>query len=369
MLDSRSIFGTPYRKLIRLYHVGKYPSQNSHDSQVTKLPRNKTGIFWDLDNKPPISASPFEAAIKLKRAVSCFGIVKYSIAYANRHAFSYVPPAVKEIRNERKILNHLENKGIIRPVEPYLCRVCGRKFNTNEKLIAHFRIHESEHRKRVNQIEGAKGKKRVNLVGKYAVKMEKYKNAARDVLTPRVGYGLADELRRAGFWVGTVSDKPQAADVALRGRIVDLMDRGEVHCVVLVSDDSGFVGVLKEAKERCVKTVVVGDTDEGVLKRTADACFSWREIIVGKAKTQAVSVVGRWKDRDVLKRLEWSYDPDVEKDGSELSDGSDFEDVLSEGEELGDSNGLDHRNQQEKDDKPWWELESEPGGACSKSSS
>ena len=41
------------------------------------------------------------------------------------------------------------------------------------------------------------------------MKMEKYKHAARDVLTPKVGYGLADDLKRAGFWVGTVSNKPQ----------------------------------------------------------------------------------------------------------------------------------------------------------------
>ncbi|KAK9716450.1 hypothetical protein RND81_06G234400 [Saponaria officinalis] len=363
MHKTRSNFFDPCRKSIRLCHFGRNPSQNSPNSQAIKHPEKKVGIFWDLDNKPPNSASPFEAAIKLKRAVSSFGIVRYMVAYANHHAFSYVPPAIKELRNERKVLNHLENKGIIKPVELYLCRVCGRKFNTNDKLIGHFKIHESEHRKRLNQIEGAKGRKRVNLVGKYALKMDKYKNAARDVLVPKIGYGLGDELKRAGFWVKTVSDKPQAADAALRSRMVDLMDRREVHCVVLVSDDSDFVGVLKEARERCVKTVVVGDNDEGALKRTADACFSWRDIIVGKANAQAGSVVGRWRDRDVLSRLEWSYDPEAEKekDCGKLSDGNDFEGVCSEGEESGDCHDDDKR--------PWWELESGTDGACRKSSS
>ncbi|KAK8613990.1 hypothetical protein V6N13_122369 [Hibiscus sabdariffa] len=88
--------------------------------------------------------------------------------------------------------------------------------------------------------------------------MDKYKNAARDVLTPKVGYGLADELKRAGLWVGTISNRPQAADVASRDRMVDVIDRRKAECLVLVSDDSDFV----EAKLRCLKTVVVGDADD-----------------------------------------------------------------------------------------------------------
>ncbi|XP_021755408.1 uncharacterized protein LOC110720662 [Chenopodium quinoa] len=283
----------PCLKFTRFCHFEQYPSVNSSNSSLVKIPQSKIGIFWDLENKPPNSVSPFEAAIKLKRAISSFGIVRYMVAYANHHAFSYVPPAVRELRNERKVLYHLENKGVIRSVEPYVCRVCGRKFRVNEKLIEHFKVHEREHQKRLKQIESAKGKKRVTLVGKYAMKMEKYKNAARDILTPKVGYGLGDDLKRAGFWVKMVSDEPQAADVALRSHIVDMMDHRRIQCLVIVSDDSDFLGVLKEAKERCLKTVVVGDNHDGVLKRNADASFSWRDILVGKAKTQAVSVVGQ----------------------------------------------------------------------------
>lgn len=346
-----------YLNLARFCHFEKYPSVNSHDSVLVKLPQSKIGIFWDLDNKPPKSVSPFEAAIKLKRAVSCFGVVKYMVAYANKHAFSYVPPAVREMRNERKVLNHLENKGIIKAVEPYVCRVCGRKFHTNEKRIDHFKVHQREHQKRLNQIESAKGRKRVDLVGKYAMKMEKYKNAARDILTPKVGYGLGDDLKRAGFWVKMVSDKPQAADLALRSHMVDVMDHRRIQCLVLVSDDLDFLGVLKEAKERCLKTVVVGDNDDGVLKRNADACFSWRDILIGKAKMQALSVVGKWKDRDILKTLEWSYNPDLEKDACEGSNVCDFEDVQVEGEETGNSFEEDGEPLLHKDDRPWWELD------------
>ncbi|KAL2902135.1 hypothetical protein RDABS01_027217 [Bienertia sinuspersici] len=285
------------------------------------------------------------------------------VAYANQHAFSYVPPAARELRNERKVLNHLENKGVIKRIEPYLCRVCGRKFNTNEKLVDHFKIHQREHQKRLDQIESAKGKKRVNLVGKYATKMEKYKNAARDILTPKVGYGLGDDLKRAGFWVKTVSDEPQAADVALRSHMVDMMDHKRIQCLVLVSDDSDFLGVLKEARERCLKTVVVGDIDDGVLKRHADACFSWREILIGKAKKQAVSVVGQWKDRDILKRLEWSYNPEAERDASKWSDCSDFEDVQFEDKESEDSVNESDDSLHCKDDRPWWELDTDVRGA------
>ncbi|KAH9620251.1 hypothetical protein KSS87_021546, partial [Heliosperma pusillum] len=309
--------------------------------------------FWGLKFYVPFSSPRYifsRASDKTRQG---------RMAYANRHAFSYVPPAVKKLRNERKVLNHLENKGVIKSVEPYVCRVCGRKFNTNDKLMGHFTIQEREHQKRVNQIQSAKGKKRRNLVGRYAMKMEKYRNACKDVVTPKVGYGLADELKRAGFWVRTVSDKPQAADVALRNCMVDLMDRRAIQCLVLVSDDSDFVGVLKEARERCVKTVVVGGNDDGVLKRSADACFSWRDIIVGKARSEAGSVVGRWRDRDILKRLEWTYDPEVEKGADKLSDSSDFEDA-----ECGDSTGKDDSRLVGKDDKPWWELDSDAEGSA-----
>lgn len=322
-------------------------------SSVKGVPRKNVGIFWDLDNKPPKSFPPYDAAIKLKKATEEFGSVKYMIAYANHHAFRYVPPTVRAQMGERKALNGLENMGIVKPDEPYTCRVCGRRFYNNEKFINHFKqIHEREQMKRVNQIESARGKRRVNLVAKNAMKMEKYRNAARDILTPKVGYGLMDELKRAGVWVGKVSDKPQAADSALRNHMVDIMDRRMVECIVLVSDDSDFVEILKEARLRCLKTVVVGDSNDGALKRTADAAFSWQEIMMGKAKKEAVSVLGRWKDRDILKRLEWSFDPETERDlfhPEVLSEDSDFECFLP---------GESDASVSKRSNGAWWELES-----------
>ncbi|XP_057513977.1 uncharacterized protein LOC130795762 [Actinidia eriantha] len=323
-----------------------------------KTPSKNVAIFWDLDNKPPKSFPPYEAAVRLKKAAAEFGVVRYMVAYANSHAFSYVPPEVRAQRKERKTLNKLENKGVIKPVEPYICRVCGRKFHTNDKLVNHFKqLHEREQTKRLNQIDSARGNRRVKLVAKFSMKMEKYKNASRDVLTPKVGYGLADELKRAGFWVRTVSDKSQASDIALRNHMVDMMDRRRVECLVLVSDDSDFVELLKEARLRCFKTVVVGDSSDGALKRTADAGFSWKEIMMGKAKKEAVSVVGRWKDRDVLKRLEWTYDPERDRKLYGLDDEFDAESWDTEIE--GFSSGEDDKCLQKDDKNAWWELESD----------
>nr|KYP75653.1 hypothetical protein KK1_019845 [Cajanus cajan] len=275
------------------------------------------------------------------------------VAYANSHTFSHVPHCVREQRKERELLYRLENKGVIKPNQPYRCKVCGRKFHTNEKLVNHFKqLHEREHVKRMNQIESARGSRKVKLVGKYSMKMEKYRKAASDVLTPKVGYGLGDELKRAGFWVQTVLDKPQAADRALRSHMVDIMDHRRVECVVLVSDDTDFVDVIKEAKLRCLKTVVIGDVDDGVLKRTADTAFSWEEVLMGKAKKQAVSVVKNWKDRDILKRLEWTYNPDVDEKKFNLDD------TLTEDDNIEDTCG--EVDDDYKDDRcSWWELDSE----------
>lgn len=350
-----------YIVLYRYCHFQPNPNLGPSDpslSSLKKVPQNNVGIFWDLDNKPPKSFPPYEAAVRLKKAASEFGVVRYMVAYANSHAFSYVPPDVREQRKERKALDQLENKGVVKPDEPHICRVCGRRFYTNEKLVNHFKqIHEREQTKRVNQIESARGKMRVKLVAKFSMKMEKYKKAVRDVLTPKVGYGLADELKRAGFWVRTVSDKLQAADIALRNHMVDMMDRRRVECLVLVSDDSDFKEVLKEARLRCLKTVVVGDSNDGALKRTADTGFSWQEIMMGKAKKEAVSVVGRWKDRDVLKRLEWTYDPERDRKLYGLDDEFDLESWDSELEGFSSGEYDDHL--QKEDKNAWWKLGSD----------
>ena len=107
------------------------------------------------------------------------------------------------------------------------------------------------------------------------MEMEKYKRAARTILTPKVGYGLADELKTEGFWIKTVLDKPQAVDILLRNHTVDMMDKRRIECLAVVLDNSDFVEVLQKAKLRCLKTLFWGDINDEVLKRIADTCFSY----------------------------------------------------------------------------------------------
>ncbi|KAI3988528.1 hypothetical protein MKX01_026342 [Papaver californicum] len=278
---------------------------------------------------------------------SSFGYVRYTVAYANLHAFSYMPPVVQELRKERKIPNQLENRGVIKPLPlvPFACQVYGRKFHTNDKLVNHFKLHKREQRVLENK-----------LVGKLPLKMEKYKNAAMDVLTPKVCYGLVDELKRAGVWVQFVSDKPQAANIVLREHMVEMMDSKHADCVVLVSDDSDFVDVFREARQRGLMTVAVGDNKDGSLKRCADMEFLWQEIMFGKTKKEAVSVMGRWKDQHVLKRLEWTYKPESKEDESDV-DKFEFENKDWDAEDVVSKVFGDHI--QKEVTKLWWELDSD----------
>ncbi|XP_062029327.1 uncharacterized protein LOC133745285 [Rosa rugosa] len=347
--SKRSETLNPFTLFIRHCHFQSNPPFNSPSPAPPKTSQTSVAIFWDLETKPPKSVTPFEAAGRLKTAASSFGLVRHMIAYANRHAFNCVPQVVGKIRKER-------DREVIRD-EPNICRVCGRRFYTKEKLMNHFKLHEREHMKRLSQIESARGSRRVKLVGKYSMKMEKYKNAVRDVMIPKEGNSLVSELKRAGFWVRSLADKPQAGFVALRNDILEMMDQRRFECLVLVSDDSDFVDVVMEARRRCVKTVAVGDLGDGTLKRAADSGFSWREILLGKAKKEAVAVVGKWKDRDILKRLEWKYKPDEDRRVHSLDGGVDGE---SEDEEIGSIvNGMNDNCLRSDDTGKWWELDSD----------
>lgn len=78
------------------------------------------------------------------------------------------------------------------------------------------------------------------------------------------------------------------------------------------------------------------------MARWADVGFSWAEVVAGKARKVAPSVSGKWRDRDVLKRLEWRYQEDDEE-----------EQVVFE--EDGDGDGIEENAQ----GKPRWKLESD----------
>lgn len=183
-------------------------------------------------------------------------------------------------------------------------------------------------------------------------------------MVPDEGYGMADELKRAGVLVTKVDDRPESADRAIREHIVDAMDRRRIGCLVLVSDDSGFVGVLKEARMRCLMTVVIGDERDGALKRCADAAFSWKDVASGKARKHAGSAVGKWMDKGLLRSLEWRYEQP--EDGKESGwDGFDGESEDGDDGVSSESLNLAKRN----GDEPWWKLDlDDQGGSLERSS-
>lgn len=184
--------------------------------------------------------------------------------------------------------------------------------------------------------------------------MHKYEKAARELLNPEAGYRLADELLRAGVVVRTVEDLPEASNYALRDHMVETMDQGKVRCLMLVSDDAGFLGVIREARTRCLKTVVVGHEADGVLRRCADAALMWKDVVSGKAKKAAPTTLGKWVDKDLLKKLEWRYE--LEKEAVEEDEESD---LLDDDSDAGDEEEGCLAAMGKGQKKPWWKLDSD----------
>ncbi|XP_002979111.2 uncharacterized protein LOC9659766 [Selaginella moellendorffii] len=274
-------------------------------------PSRTVSIFWDLDNKPPALA-PFTVAMRLKSAAGAFGCVRETIALANRHAFIHIPEWVREQRRERKILDILEKTGRIQPPAPYECNLCGRKCKTNLDLKKHFKqLHERERGKRIARLNQLTGKRRAKFQSAIAAKEQRYRAACSGGMgtaaPAAAGYGLAAELRRAGVSVRTVSDKPDAADEALKRRMEATIFGAEgsggsagENCVCLVSDDSGFGGVLRDARRRRARTVVIGSS--GSLRRYSDAWLSWEDVMSGLGQRDAAQAAKQWLAQDLLAR-------------------------------------------------------------------
>ncbi|CAN6539875.1 unnamed protein product [Malus baccata var. baccata] len=180
--------------------------------------QKKVVILWDLDNKPP-RGPPYQAVMALKQLAQRFG----EVVDGNCHAFVHLPQWVIEERRERKQLDILERNGV-----------------SNLDLKKHFKqLHERERQKKLNRMRSLKGKKRQSLKERFV--------SGNHNLQPKVGYGLTSELRRAGVFVKTVEDKPQAADWALKRQMQHSMSRG-IDWLFLVSDDSDFSDMLRKAR-------------------------------------------------------------------------------------------------------------------------
>lgn len=284
----------------------------------------------------------------LKKVAQGFGELVDISAYANRHAFDHLPQWVLEERRERKHLDVLERKGISIPSEPYVCSVCGRKCKTNFDLKKHFKqLHERERQKKLNRMKSLKGKKRQRYKERFISGNVKYSEAARRLITPKVGYGLASELRRAGVFVKTVEDKPQAADWAVKKQMQHSMTRG-IDWLFLVSDDSDFSDMLRRAREANLQTVVVGD-GRRVLGRHADLWVPWAGVENGDIK-----------EEDLLPLLEKS------REFGGMSDGrfsvSEFDGSISEDEHInsilneefdGVRTSMFSEGEEEEDEEDW----------------
>lgn len=286
---------------------------------AARKPTTAVAVLWDLAASHPPSTLPlYDAAVRLHLAATSFGRPRLSMAFL--HPSHRLPaPAASAATT-------------------HLCRVCGRRFRARDALLRHFdAIHAREHAKRLARIDSARGGRRVHLAAALSLKLSKYEKAARELTAGAGTASPSDEIGRAGVRV-ELSRTPAAS---LREHAQLVLDEGSARCLMLVSGHEELASLLRVARERSVRSVVVGG--ESGLARWADVGFSWAEVIAGKARCAAPSVSGKWRDLDVLKGLEWRYEDD-----------DDEEEVVFED---GDGDGVDELARKGKG-KPWWKLDS-----------
>jgi hypothetical protein len=289
---------------------------------AARKPSTAVAVLWDLAaSRPPTTLPLYDAAVRLRLAATSFGRLRLSAAFV--HPCHRLPAPAGPAATT------------------HLCRVCGRRFRARDALLRHFdAIHAREHAKRLARIDSSRGGRRVRLAAALSLKLSKYEKAARELTAGADAAATpADEIGRAGVRVA-LTRNPAAS---LRERAQQVLDEGSVGCLMLVSGKDELASLLRVARERGVRSVVVGG--ESGLARWADVGFSWAQIIAGKARTAAPSVCGKWRDRDVLKGLEWRYE---EGDGEE-------EEVVFEDS---DSDGAEELARKAKG-KPWWKLDSD----------
>ncbi|KAL6845768.1 hypothetical protein ACP4OV_024343 [Aristida adscensionis] len=288
---------------------------------AARKPTTAVAVLWDLAaSRPPSTLPLYDAAIRLHLAATSFGRLRLSAAFLHPSHRLPAPPAAA--------------------ATTHLCRVCGRRFRERDALLRHFEaIHTREHAKRLARIDSSRGDRRVRLAAALSLKLSKYEKAARE-LTGGVAAGAdpAADLGRAGVRV----ELSRAPAASLRERAQQVLDERSAGCLVLVSGHQELASLLRLARERGVRSVVVGG--ESGLARWADVGFSWADVVAGKARKAAPSVSGKWRDRDVLKGLEWRYEEvdDEEEVVFEDSDGDWIEGLA------GRAKG-----------RPWWKLESD----------
>ncbi|KAJ3707891.1 hypothetical protein LUZ61_011596 [Rhynchospora tenuis] len=272
---------------------------------------SSVALFWDLKSKPPTTSyrhlSLYDVAVRLRLTTASFGhLLSPSIAFSSFRRTSPSPP--------------------LQP--PFPCRLCGRTFPSSQILIHHFTsVHSPEHERRLRRLESATGRRWSVLSGQLSVNLSRYEKAHKELLGRCEN--STDEVQRAGFRVLEGGDKTL--------HVCEELENRRVNCAVIVSDDLEFVCVLREMKQKDVKSVVIGELkgDDGI-KRHANVGFCWREVLAGKVKEEGPKVVSKWREKELLERLEWRYKPSQD----------DAEEGLTwdTGEEMAKQ-------------KPWWKLD------------
>eukprot|EP00897_Mesotaenium_endlicherianum_P000107 jgi/Mesen1/10097/ME000074S09440 len=157
---------------------------------------------------------------------------------------------------------------------------------------------------------GQRSRRRKKFKERHAQATERYLDAARGIILPKVGYGLMSDLKRSGVFVRQVSDAPQAADEALKDDMQRAVSSRQVDVLFLVSDDGGYAEILRWAREHGLRVVVIGH--QSPLKRVADLFYSWDQVTSGRARVGAHVEQDQWQDRQALLRelAERSEPPD-----------------------------------------------------------
>ncbi|TVU14155.1 hypothetical protein EJB05_37602, partial [Eragrostis curvula] len=294
-------------------------SVSTTTAPAARKPTTAVAVLWDLAaSRPPSTLPLYDAAVRLHLAATSFGRLHLSAAFLHPSHRLPAPAAVTT----------------------HLCRVCGRRFRERDALLRHFEsIHTRENAKRLARVDSARGGRRVRLAAALSLKLSKYEKAARELAAAAAGPASpSDDLRRAGVR----AELTRTPAASLRERAQQVLDEGSAGCLVLVSAREELASLLPVARERGVRSVVVGA--ESGLARLADVGFSWANVIAGKARNAAPAVSEKWRDRDVLKRLEWRYEED-----------DDDEVVVFEGS---DGDAVDELAGRSKG-RPWWKLDSD----------
>ncbi|XP_078151720.1 uncharacterized protein LOC144546994 [Carex rostrata] len=283
-------------------------------STSTSPSLSSVALFWDLKSIPPASTyrrlSLYDISVRLRLAAASFGhLLSPSIAFSSpSHRIPPSPP--------------------LQP--PFHCRLCGRAFPSHQTLTHHFTaVHSPEHERRLQRLESATGRRLCILSGQLSLNLSRYEKAHRELFGQCEN--AIDEVKRAGFRVLVGGDKT----VHL---CRELENQKRVKFVVIVSDDLEFVRVLIKLRRKGVRSVVIGELkgDNGI-KRHGDVGFCWREVLGGKVKEEGPKVVARWKEKELLERLEWRYDPRRD----------DKEELLT----------TENTGEEKAKSKPWWKLD------------